>query len=98
MARAFATLLALTPLAACGPVPLAQAERECWDRAWRAEQPRGEVAVGASSRGSVARIELDVSSDYLAGRDPAKVYESCVYRRSGGQVAQHSYHSGRPVR
>lgn len=98
MARAFATLLALAPLAACGPVSLAQAERECWDRAWRAEQPRGEVAIGASNRGGIARLELGVSSDYLAGRDPTKVYETCVYNRSGGQMAQHPYTSGRPVR
>lgn len=98
MARAFATLLAMAPLAACGPVSLAQAERECWDRAWQAERPRGEVAVGASNRGGFARVELDVSSDYLAGRDPARVYDRCVYQRSGGQYPSRPYHSGRPVR
>ena len=98
MARTFATLLAMAPLAACGPVSLAQAESECQDRAWRAERPRGEVAVGASNRGGIARLELDVSSDYLAGRDPVKVYESCVYQRSGGQMATRPYYAGRSIR
>ncbi len=83
--------VALGSLAACGPVSLAQAERECYDRAWRAERPRGAVAVGASNHGGFAGIQLDVSSDYLAGRDPSQVYDSCVYNRTGGQMPSRPY-------
>ena len=91
---------ALGSLAACssGPVPLEQAERECWQRAWRAERPRGELAVGASNRGSIARLDLEISSDYLAGRDPAQIYDQCVFNKSGGLLPSHSYHSGGFVR
>lgn len=71
-------------LAACGPIPVADAERLCFDRARLAQQPRGEVAVGVTSDGGAAsRIELDITSDYIMGRDPAVVFENCVVARSG---------------
>lgn len=94
--------LVLAPLAACGPVSLQQAERECYDRARLAERPRGSAIIGASNRGAVAGLQLDVSSDYLAGRDPAQVWQNCVYNRSGGQFPSRPYQDigpqGRPVR
>ncbi|MDO9641322.1 MAG: hypothetical protein Q7J44_22580 [Pseudotabrizicola sp.] len=71
-------------LLACGPVPLPQAERECFQRARLAQQPRGEVAAGIGTGGRVGgRIKLEVTSDYVMGRDPAAVYDSCVYQKSG---------------
>jgi hypothetical protein len=71
-------------LSACGPVPLQQAERECFQRARLAQQPRGEVGVGVSSDGKVAsKIELNISSDYIQGRDPSAVFDQCVYEKSG---------------
>jgi hypothetical protein len=77
-------LLALGGLAACGPVPVAQAERQCLDRALLAKHPRGEVSVGASSNGNVAGgLELEVSSDFLMGRDPSAVFDACVQRAAG---------------
>lgn len=79
-----AVLLALALLAACGPIPRAEAERQCYERARLAMQPRGEVRMGMNSEvGAVAGFEIAVSSDYIQGRDPAQVYESCVYQRSG---------------
>lgn len=86
----------LSALAACGPVSLQQAERECWQRAYEAERPRGSVALGASNHGGYAGIEIGVSSDYLAGRDPAQVFQSCVYNRSGGQMSTRTYSDGPP--
>lgn len=80
------TLVLLLPavLAACGPMTLAQAERQCFERARLAKQPRGEVSVGASSDGRTsAGLELNVSSDFLLGRDPAAVYEMCVMQKAG---------------
>lgn len=77
-------LLVLPMLAGCGPVPVAQAERDCLERARMAAHPRGTLRMGASSRGGMhSRLNLDISSDWLAGRDPAAVYDSCVVARSG---------------
>lgn len=71
-------------LAACGPVSVQQAERECFDRARLAQQPRGTVKLGGTSTGKVAGgLELNVSSDYLLGKDPSAVFETCVMARSG---------------
>lgn len=76
--------LALLALAACGPMTVEQAERQCFERARLAQQPRGSVGVGASSDGrKAASLELHVSSDFLLGRDPSAVYESCVMQKSG---------------
>lgn len=71
-------------LLACGPITLAEAERQCFERARLAKQPRGEISVGASSDGrTAAGLELNVSSDFLLGRDPSAVYESCVMQKTG---------------
>lgn len=77
-------LLAVLPLIACGPVSLAQAERECFERARLAEQPRGELGVGIGPDGRRHGFgEITISSDYLQGKDPDQVYQNCVYHRSG---------------
>lgn len=78
-------------LAACGPVSVEQAERTCLERARGTLHPRGTVAVGGSTSGAVARVDLDVSSDFLAGRDPSAVYESCVIRKTGRAPRQPLY-------
>ena len=71
-------------LVACGPMSLAEAERQCFERARLAKQPRGEISVGASSDGrTAAGLELNVSSDFLLGKDPSAVYESCVMNKAG---------------
>ncbi|NJM81504.1 MAG: hypothetical protein HC844_02555 [Tabrizicola sp.] len=83
----FLALLVL--LAACGPIPLADAERQCFDRARLAKQPRGEVSVGVNSDGKVGGgLKLAVSSDFLQGRDPSAVYDSCVMAKAGQPPSQ----------
>ena len=78
------TLPLLLLLAACGPISLAEAERQCFDRARLAQQPRGEVAVGVGSGGrAVGAFEVEVTGDFLRGRDPSAVYETCVMSKSG---------------
>jgi hypothetical protein len=78
------SLVPLLFLVACGPIPVAQAERQCLERARLAQQPRGEISVGMSSDGRMAGgLELEISSDFLAGRDPSAVFEACVMQKSG---------------
>lgn len=71
-------------LAACGPVPLVQAEKECLERAQLAQQPRGEVFVGVDGNGkTIGGLSVGISSDFIQGRDPSQVFDSCVYQRAG---------------
>ena len=82
-----AAALALSGLAACGPVPVQQAERNCLDSARAATGPRGELSVGVGTDGHRVRpvtgISLSISSDAIMGRDPADVFNNCVVRQSG---------------
>lgn len=86
---AIVTVLPLmAALTGCGPVPLAQAEASCLRAAELAERPRGTatLGMGTDSHGnlrSMGRLEVDISSDYISGRDPSDVYNRCVLRRSG---------------
>ena len=79
-------LLAPLLLAACeaGPVdPLVAAERY-EARARAAQGPTGGITLGASSSdGPFGGVSVGLSSDYLAGRDPLAVYESCVRDLTG---------------
>nr|WP_235933027.1 hypothetical protein [Rhodobacter ruber] len=71
-------------LVACGPIPVDRAERQCFERARLAQQPRGEVNVGVGSGGrSSIGGEVTITSDFLLGRDPSAVFDSCVYQKSG---------------
>jgi hypothetical protein len=76
-------LALLLPLVACGPVPVAQAERSCLQDARLAQAPRGEISIGVGSGGPHVGGQIDVSSDFLLGRDPSEVFNRCVLRRSG---------------
>ena len=79
-------------LAACGPVTLQQAERQCFERARLAQQPRGEVAVGVGSGGRTSgSLELTVTSDYIMGRDPSAVYDACVLQAAGAPPSRPLY-------
>ena len=73
-----AAVLCAGGLAACAPMTPAAVERACLDRARAAEGPRGAVAVGIGSGGGVnTSLAVSVSDDYLRGRDPREVYETC---------------------
>ncbi len=84
MGRAVLAVIAVTLAASCGPMTVERAERECFQRARLAASPRGQVAVGVGSGGHArAGLSLSISSDYLQGRDPSEVYNSCVVQKSG---------------
>lgn len=69
---------------ACGPIPVQEAEKQCFERARLAQQPRGNVAFGVGSDGQAAgSFDVTVTSDFLMGRDPAAVYDICVQQKSG---------------
>lgn len=74
-------------LGGCGPVTVAEAERSCLRDAELARGPRTEISMGVASDGGrmrpVSGLAIEVSGDYLAGRDPSAVFASCVQRRSG---------------
>ncbi|NEY90774.1 hypothetical protein [Tabrizicola oligotrophica] len=77
-------LVALPPLAACGPVPVQEAERLCVEKANEALHPRGELALGVGSAGKpVGALDVTISTDFLLGRDPGQVFDACVKARSG---------------
>lgn len=78
--------LLLLVLAACTPA-LVSPERLaeiCEDKARAAQGPTGGVSVGTNSRtGEFGSLEIGVSSDFIAGRDPVEVYAQCVFDRTG---------------
>ncbi len=79
-------------LVACGPVSLQEAERACFERARLAQQPRGSVGVGVNSNGQTSGVlDLQVSTDFLQGRDPSAVYDQCVFQKSGLAPSQPLY-------
>ena len=78
-----ALLPAIALVAACAPMSVERAEEACFARARLAEHPRGMVVGGAGSGGAAGKVRLEVSSDWLRGRDPAALYDSCVFQKSG---------------
>ena len=77
-------LIPVAALVACGPIPVERAEQQCLGRAQLAAKPRGMVSAGVNSSGdTMAGLKLEVSSDYLMGRDPSAVFDLCVQQKSG---------------
>lgn len=56
----------------------------CEERARAAQGPTGSITIGANSQtGGFTSAEIGVTGDFLQGRDPLEVYESCVISRTG---------------
>ena len=71
-------------LAACGPIPVDVAMRQCVEPARLAQQPRGSVGITADSNGNIGTsVTIGISADYLQGRDPDQVFAACVRNRAG---------------
>jgi hypothetical protein len=83
MIRVLVVLGAVAVLSGCGPMPVAQAEQQCEERARLATGPRGTVGIGIGSGGPVGSLDVTVSSDFLRGSDPVAVYDRCVRNLSG---------------
>ncbi|VDC25255.1 hypothetical protein [Pseudogemmobacter humi] len=85
--RAAALLLPMA-LLACGPLPVHVAEQQCLQAAREARGPTGSAGIGVVSGGrggtrTRGDLEITISSDWLAGKDPAAVYDTCVMSKSG---------------
>lgn len=79
-------LIGFALLAACdlpSPDPSRVADI-CEERARAAQGPTGQITVGSSSgSGGFASASVGISSDFLRGEDPVRVYEKCVFQRTG---------------
>lgn len=78
-----AAALVLLSFAACGPVSVAQAERNC---AVRRDTTglTGLARVGYASPGGLrSSLEIDLNTQSDTGRDLYAEYAACVYRQSG---------------
>jgi hypothetical protein len=77
---------------ACAPISRDRAEEQCFRQAQLAERPRGRIALGARSDGTVGgKLKVTVTSDYLMGRDPAALYDACVFNKSGQMPSRPLY-------
>jgi hypothetical protein len=84
--RILAIMAGVCGLAACAAVPPTpeEAADRCEARAQAAQAPTGAVSVGANSQtGMSTGISIGLSGDFLRGRDPQEVYESCVIDLTG---------------
>ncbi|MEZ5913321.1 MAG: hypothetical protein R3D84_14790 [Paracoccaceae bacterium] len=90
--KALAVAVLLLLPAACGPVTVEQAERQCLERARLAEHPRGMVKIGTGRGGSRVGGSISISSDFIQGRDPSALYDSCVQSKSG-QLPRRPYYT-----
>ena len=56
----------------------------CEDRARAATGPTGHVGISANNHGDVrTHASVGITSDYLLGKDPYQVYDTCVRQKSG---------------
>ncbi len=76
-------LVAALVLAACGPIDPSIAADQCEERARQAAGPFGEVRIGGGSAGPRGAIEVGITSDFIRGRDPYEVYDTCVREKTG---------------
>jgi hypothetical protein len=84
MRAALIGALALGTLAACDSAQSAeQAYEQCSERARLAAQPRGQIGIGVGSGGPAARADMTITSDFLIGRDPQIVYDTCFRQLTG---------------
>ncbi|NNF24562.1 MAG: hypothetical protein HKN63_07135 [Rhodobacteraceae bacterium] len=81
--RLLLALAATGALAACGPMSPERAGDICQERARAATGPTGELAIGTGTGGLKSKVEVGISSDFIQGRDPYEVYESCVRQKTG---------------
>ncbi|PTV96053.1 hypothetical protein C8J27_103385 [Rhodobacter aestuarii] len=85
MARgwAYGFTVAGVTLAACGPVPVEVAERQCLNEVRPVAPVSGEGAMGVTSEGFRSKMELTFTLGSGGQGDPSARYNACVKRKSG---------------
>ena len=79
-------LVLILLLSACEPTFMSgeQAADICEKQARAAQGPTGSVTIGMNSQsGPSLEGAIGVNSNFLQGRDPMQVYDSCVFQRTG---------------
>ena len=82
----FASIALIVGLAGCETTPPTpeEAALRCEERARAAQAPTGGVSVGVNSNSGVStELNIGLSGDFLRGRDPQEVYQSCVIELTG---------------
>lgn len=75
---------ALIALAGCGQsLSPEQAYERCSERARLAVAPRGSIGVGVGSGGPSASLGVTITNDFIQGRDPYLVYDTCFREFTG---------------
>ena len=67
----------------CAYMSVGRAESTCVEDAKAARGPTGTIALGTTSEGAQGKADVTISSDWVFGRNPEEIYNSCVLRRSG---------------
>ncbi len=80
---AYGALAAALALAACAPVPVHLAERQCYERFAPKAPISGEAAMGVTSDGFRSNLEVNLSLGASVTGDPSAAYNRCVMDRSG---------------
>ena len=76
--------LVVVVLMSCGPVSPELAAKQGEERARAATGPTGSFGIAVNNRGETRTgLSIGVTSDFLKGRDPYEVYDSCVRQKSG---------------
>jgi hypothetical protein len=60
-----------------------RAYETCSERARNAAGPTGRVGLGVGSDGAVGDLDLTITSDFVRGRDPYIVYDTCFRQLTG---------------
>lgn len=81
----FALLMICLLAVACGPQRMSpnRAYDQCSERARQAAGPTGRIGIGVGSEGLATDLDLTITSDFIAGRDPNIVYENCFRQLTG---------------
>ena len=87
ISRAAGLVAILAPISLMGcdlpPISPERAYEICSEEARRAAGPTGSVGLGVGSSGVTGNFEVTVTDDFIRGRDPQVVYDSCFRRRTG---------------
>jgi len=89
MCVAVAAMMGVSACADTKPISVERAMALCKERAYKALKPDVRVGVGIGGGGHVRTgVGITLSSDYIQGRDPEEIYETCVVAKSGEEPTQ----------